>query len=310
MIHINTAQLSSSAAKIIFDRLREQQNRIGAENTFIKKVARAKSIWDSKKNSPKGKLAFDLIKKKLIESCVSTEICNYCEHNEATDIEHIYPKKLFPERTFKWKNYLLACSQCNSDYKKDRFAVFLPQNSNQIFEFESSKNYYRPKSNDAAFIDLRSGGNPMTYLWLNLNTGRFEPHPDLDCQSRGYKKAEMTLKILKLNERNGLTEARKTAFSDYTEDLRRYVGIKESNNFEQLKAVVKYPYWVDEAVVFEDAKQNALDYIKNDKIKKRLHPTVWLEMQRQQYRFPQTFKVLVDLFNLADELIDPSVLQR
>jgi len=44
--------------------------------------------------------------------------CAYCESKIRTvaygDIEHFFPKSLYPDLTFVWKNLLLACSICNN----------------------------------------------------------------------------------------------------------------------------------------------------------------------------------------------------
>lgn len=45
----------------------------------------------------------------------------YCEDSLGTDIDHFYPKKRYPHRAFRWDNYLLACSHCNSNLKRERF---------------------------------------------------------------------------------------------------------------------------------------------------------------------------------------------
>ncbi len=37
----------------------------------------------------------------------------YCEDSRGTDIDHFWPKARYKERTFVWKNLLLACAGCN-----------------------------------------------------------------------------------------------------------------------------------------------------------------------------------------------------
>ncbi len=39
--------------------------------------------------------------------------CCYCEKIIAKDIEHFYPKTLYPGRMFDWDNMLRACKDCN-----------------------------------------------------------------------------------------------------------------------------------------------------------------------------------------------------
>jgi uncharacterized protein (TIGR02646 family) len=48
--------------------------------------------------------------------------CMYCEHDEASEVEHFWPKAKFPERTFCWANLLWICGTCNRA-KRDKFQV-------------------------------------------------------------------------------------------------------------------------------------------------------------------------------------------
>lgn len=48
--------------------------------------------------------------------------CAYCE-SEVTaaaygQIEHFYPKAIYPEKTFEWENLLLSCEICNNGQHK------------------------------------------------------------------------------------------------------------------------------------------------------------------------------------------------
>ncbi|MGA7499586.1 MAG: retron system putative HNH endonuclease [Isosphaeraceae bacterium] len=46
--------------------------------------------------------------------------CAYCEQIAAKDIEHFWPKTLYPARMFDWENFLRGCKNCNNA-KRDRF---------------------------------------------------------------------------------------------------------------------------------------------------------------------------------------------
>jgi len=37
----------------------------------------------------------------------------FCEDSRGTDVEHFWPKSVYPTRTFDWLNLLLACAACN-----------------------------------------------------------------------------------------------------------------------------------------------------------------------------------------------------
>lgn len=48
--------------------------------------------------------------------------CMFCGDSRGTDIEHFYPKRRYPVKTFVWPNLLLACAGCNRQ-KGDRLEL-------------------------------------------------------------------------------------------------------------------------------------------------------------------------------------------
>ncbi len=50
----------------------------------------------------------------------------YCEDNEADEIEHLWPKSLYPDRTFRWDNHFFVCGPCNGP-KNNHFPVLSAQ---------------------------------------------------------------------------------------------------------------------------------------------------------------------------------------
>lgn len=67
--------------------------------------------------------AFREVREILKEMASGVERCMYCEDSAGVAIDHFRPKGLYPERTFDWLNYLLACSVCNSNFKRDQFPL-------------------------------------------------------------------------------------------------------------------------------------------------------------------------------------------
>ncbi|MFF3361100.1 HNH endonuclease family protein [Streptomyces misionensis] len=49
------------------------------------------------------------------------ERCMYCGDNEGCAVDHFEPLVVNPLRVFDWANHLLACTLCNSHYKRDAF---------------------------------------------------------------------------------------------------------------------------------------------------------------------------------------------
>ncbi len=48
--------------------------------------------------------------------------CFFCGDSRGTDIDHFWPKAIYPGRGFSWLNFILACSGCNRD-KGARFPL-------------------------------------------------------------------------------------------------------------------------------------------------------------------------------------------
>nr|HQU81795.1 HNH endonuclease [Pyrinomonadaceae bacterium] len=247
----------------------------------------AKSLWDGKSSAQ-----FDKIRTILKQMCVGIEICVYCEMNEATDIEHIYPKKLFPEKAFSWENYSLACGKCNSDHKKDKFKIFNPQNSVTVEDITlPPKTYKQPDNDDALFINQRKF-DPMDFLELDIINWTLFFDEKFPEGTREYEMAKFTKDLLGLNTRGGLPEARKAEFIFFRDRLEKYVSAKKSTTFHELKkAVVDNINSIDETKPFSHEKTRMLESIKTD-VLKSAHPTVWKELIRQRAKLPRTDELL------------------
>lgn len=259
-------------------------------------IAKAKAEWLVKSSSKPKKAVFQEIKDTLLTMCVGVEICNYCENNEATDIEHIFPKGLFPERAFLWENYLLACKTCNTHHKLDKFAVFEPALSD--IDLKILRGSGQPPTDDALLINPRLE-DPLQYFWLDITSRTFVLVPRIDLTPRNQKRASHTLELLGLNSRNTLLNARKTAATDFINRLERYVNVKEASDMPTLLKAVRYPYLVDEDLSFADEQNNIKAALQNDILQFR-HPTVWQELKRQRANIPE----VEILFHRAPEALD------
>lgn len=247
----------------------------------------AQTLWDAKSSSTGGRAAFADIKQTLLGMCVGTELCNYCENNVASDVEHIYPKSFFPERAFVWMNYLLACTPCNSRFKLDRFAVFTPALSANATTMQRKK---LPTSSDAAFIDPRVE-DPMDFLFLDFTGKSFFLQPAATLTDpRDRAKAEHTLSILQIGERASLVEPRKLAFKFFQTRLERYQQVRDASTLDDLERLVEDPDLVDTSKTFDEEQQQMLTGLRQS-ILRYPHPTVWREMQRQYLSLPKTRKL-------------------
>ena len=207
MIRLSSKRLN----KEVNDYLKQKQKEINARPSFKLQARKAKSLWKSKSRKK-----FKLVRNKLYEMCIGEGICNYCENNEAIDIEHIFPKSFFPEKCFIWSNYLLACKKCNTHHKLDNFAVFDARNQVLVLERK-----IQPINSNSVMINprLEDGMDFMT-LEIKGKTFLFVPI-DNDETSILHQRAKFTIDLLALNKRDALVCARKAQGKNFVIDLRR-----------------------------------------------------------------------------------------
>ena len=280
-----------SAADI--NTLATKQATVNLKTNFSKKSNKAASLWTNKKGTSAKKSAFDEIEKKLKKAILPNGYCHYCEHNEASEIEHICPKSYFPEQTFVWENYLFICGECNRT-KLAHFRIFNATGSNNIQELPNpvkGSPAFQPPTTDICFIQSRLE-NPMEYLLLDLKTGIFIELPILEeatsvPEKRHRAKAEQTRKILDLN-REILRKSRQNVATHYKVQLEYAAKIANSNSTPQLKN--KLPDYFQECLTkidFPARKSACLNLVKSNVQKHPYgNPTVWEEIKRQYFLYP------------------------
>lgn len=275
------------------------QTEINGVAGFEPKVGKAKSKWVNKTSSLPGRSAFADIKAKLVLMCSGAEICVYCEHNEATDVEHIYPKRLYPSKSFVWGNYVLACAKCNTHFKKDKCSIFNPTGSTTAKDISPEIGAYEdPGNEDILFINQRIE-NPMDFLELDF-VGRTFSFIEKQAEgTREYLKGEYTKNLLGLNKRADLVEHRKAAYNYFKAALEKYIAVNATTAFAALELLLDSTIDViNTHGVFADEKNKILEVIKQ-RIKIHNHPTVWKEMIRQRENLP----TVKSLFQQAPEAL-------
>ena len=271
------------------------QDKVNLKVGFKDKVAEAQLLWKSK-GGDKGKAAFKEIKKGLEAMCVSVKACNYCEGNEANDIEHIYPKSFFPEKAFVWNNYLLACKQCNTGYKLDKCFV-LDDGGNVHTTIRGTE----PIHKTVAIVNPRIE-DPRAFFWLNTRVWRFEINDDLSSQDKN--KAEKTLEILELNNRAYLINGRKETHGklfDKMDRLKRIINALTIHDIEDALA----PYhgengMVDLTLPIDSIKKQVIASTQQH-IKKQLYPSVWYAIKTISSKTDSKWK---SIFDTIPEAVD------
>ncbi len=226
------------------------QAEIDTAGNYEEQVRAATQLWPLRARGS----AFRQVRAGLAKMCTGSQRCCWCEDSAATDIEHIWPKSLYPERTFRWENYLLACAGCNR-HKGSQFAVFAGEKVVDVSRRPGDP-ILPPASGAVVVVDPRVE-DPLEYFDLEIvDTFLF-----LSCEGLSQadeQRAEYTIDLLKLN-REHLWVARGEAYSAYRARLVEYWHKKRERTASA-----------------RDLAQLASAIVES------AHPTVWREMQRQR----------------------------
>ena len=124
----------------------------------------------------------------------------YCEDSEGTDIDHHRPKSAFPEHCFRWPNYLLACSHCNSNEKRTQYPL---------------------DSRGQPFLLDPSVDDPYAHIAFVPELGRFEGVT---------KRGKRTVKVFGLNRRENLEIGRRDTWTVMSALLRDYARARTAHD--------------------------------------------------------------------------------
>lgn len=210
---------------------------------------------------------FGAIRRTLASMCAGACRCMYCEDSAANEVEHFRPKLLYPELVFVWLNYLYTCGPCNR-VKRSHFRLLV-----SVSDYDDLKSgrtdVVVESSNGAALIDPRKD-DPLLYLSIDL-TDTFWFVPRHAPGTPDWARAQYTIDLLKLNERDYLPQARKAAYGTYRARLREYLEARGTTRAALLaEAIGRYD-----------------------------HPSVWAEMKAQSKLMPD----LAPLFAAAPEAL-------
>jgi hypothetical protein len=144
--------------------LDDRQATLDAHPDYAARVTAAKLAWEHKPRAP-----FEALRDELRAMCAGGYRCMYCEDNEADEIEHVRPKNLYPEHTFRWDNHLLACGLCNGP-KSDQFPI-LSAASGRIVDVSRKRGapVEPPEVGRMMLLDLRRD-DPARFLFLDLRS--------------------------------------------------------------------------------------------------------------------------------------------
>lgn len=208
--------------------LRSLQDRVDANATLEAKVDEATALF--KRKAPAA--TFRTVRERLAEAAPPGAACYYCERDRWREIEHIEPKRFYPERCFSWSNYVYSCTICNQDHKKDRYAVF--ETNGTILEFNRSRPYDDgTPDGDHVLLNIRAE-DPLDYLKLDFETGGLAPIAE---EGRARARAEFTRDLFDLNA-DDLRLIRRQAYKAFKNYLRELKDALAAGSEEQASLIL------------------------------------------------------------------------
>ncbi len=201
---------SRRPAQATLDQLSAWQSEI--LGTHPEQVKTANSLW-SQRNT-KTNPVFRAVKVTLSQMCSGARRCFYCEDSVADEIDHFWPKSLYPSKVFDWDNFNFACSNCNRP-KWKHFAVFHPEDRSE-YDLSQHDSTFEALEGDPVLLNPRVD-DPMEYAILDL-LGTFNFYAKPGFSSEHQRRFEFTYqKVLKLNheDREPLRQGRMEAFADF-----------------------------------------------------------------------------------------------
>lgn len=267
MIKLNPLDLDPLPASF----LRRWQREIDSMSSYAERVQVGKDKFKSRNHNRNA--TFNHVREVLGKMCQGARRCAYCEDSVADEIEHIQPKDIYPNLVFSWDNYLYACGPCNGP-KNNQFSVLAGREPRLVNVTRAKDEPVVPPVKGVPVLINPRAEDPLHFLFLDLlNTFAFTPRTGISPVDA--IRADYTIGVLRLNDRDYLVNARRTAFGNYRARLVEYINEKTSG-----------------------ASQNDLRRRQSELLKVG-HQTVWREMQRQQASYP----ALAALFAAAPEAL-------
>lgn len=254
-------------SKATDDALRSLQALVDAKATHAERVQAAKESFKAQNRA--GNATFEEIRRALGDACRGARRCMYCEDSAANEIDHFKPKSFYPELTFAWLNYLYACGGCNRS-KLDRFKVVSSATGAVVELVRKRGAHDEPEPGTPVLIDPRVD-DPLDLMALDL-LGTFQFLPRYPAGTPAHERANYTIQVLGLNDRDHLLTARREAYENYRARLTEYAARRMGPQAGQLAAAMM----------------------------RCGQPTVWAEMRRHAGAIQE----LKGLFKLAPEALE------
>lgn len=170
---------------------------------FPEKVALAETLW-TRRNRKDDKALGHVREAAWRAKPGAAKLCRWCERSEADELDHIAPRRHYPDRAFTWTNLVSSCGPCNVR-KRENAALVI---DGVTFDLPSSTPPTPPPPGKLALISPRTE-DPLKFIEIDPSTGIFQP--TLTNTSEEEARAKHTIELLGLNRRVELHAARQEA---------------------------------------------------------------------------------------------------
>jgi uncharacterized protein (TIGR02646 family) len=189
------------------------QAEVDAVPDYRERVAEAKRLFKQRNRADNP--TFDLVRGALRAMCGDAEWCCYCERSQASEIDHVRPKGLYPDAVFLWSNFLWVCGRCNK-LKCDRFGIIAGEHIRRLPRGAPAE----PPEGTPALIDPRVE-DPLDFFWLDLHY--FVLAPAHGLSRLAWDRADYTIKTLRLND-DALAVQRHRAYYIFAHEMQAYLA--------------------------------------------------------------------------------------
>jgi uncharacterized protein (TIGR02646 family) len=153
------------------------KRQLAANDKHKKGNLNIESDWKSARQTKSVKTVFGTLKAMM----GPRQRCMYCMDSHGSDIEHFYPKAVYPKRMYRWPNMLLCCTECGR-FKGNRF----------------------PVSGKQALLIDPTREDPWKHLDFDPVTGNISARFDVQFNDWSAK-GTATVEVLQLDQREALS---------------------------------------------------------------------------------------------------------
>lgn len=204
------------------------QNLVNDAGTRQEKRSRSKQYFSNKSAIP-----WRSIRSSLQNSVPGKDVCHYCEMDRHRDIDHIRPKSIYPELAFRWENFVLSCTICNQNLKRDKFSI-LDFDGNVVDLTHFSRAETEPPHGVGCILNPRCDDG-SEYFHYDPDTGFVIA---LGKSKENFNRASYTIDLLNLNQAI-MCRSRICSWSYYCQHIEKLAEACSVNSIHSFDRLVR-----------------------------------------------------------------------